>query len=212
MRHTHRVSEHLLELQVAWQRHITTELALFERLMSRHREKQRKYHTATHVAWVIRHVDELAADEPVDDLATIVAAAMYHDAIYEPMSPANERASARLARRDLADLGWEADRIEKVSNMIEGTKTHVDPGDIDTAVLFDADLAILAADPAAYSEYVNNVRSEYRHVDDSDWTTGRADVLQAFLDRPVIFATESGRGRWEDRARANIAAELATLV
>jgi predicted metal-dependent HD superfamily phosphohydrolase len=205
------VSEHLLELQVAWQQHVHSDMALFDRLMSRHREKHRKYHTATHVAWVVRHVNELAADESPADHGAIVAAALYHDAIYEPASPANERASARLARRDLTELGWAPERVGAVSDMIEGTKHHLDPVDLDTAILFDADLSILAADPAGYGEYTHNVRSEHRHVDDADWNAGRAAVLDSFLERPTIYTTESGRTRWEERARANLTAELATL-
>lgn len=205
------MSEHLLELEVAWQQHVGSDMQLFERVMGRHREKHRKYHTAQHVAWVVRHVDELAADEHPADLGAIIAAALYHDAVYEPASPANERASARLARRDLAALGWNDERVSAVSEMIEGTKHHLDPADTDTAILFDADLAVLAADPASYGEYARGVRAEYRHVDDDDWVTGRAAVLDGFLERNAIYATASGRERWEEHARANLAAELATL-
>jgi predicted metal-dependent HD superfamily phosphohydrolase len=36
-------------------------------------------------------------------------------------------------------------------------------------------------------------------------------VLQSFLDRPSVYATPAGRTRWEARARANMAAEVASL-
>ena len=196
---------------MAWQHHISTDRDLLERLLARHREKQRKYHTATHVASVVRGVLELAQVEEVDDLGAIVAAAFYHDAVYEPVSPANERASARLARRDLAQLGWDAGRADAVGAMIEGTQHHVDPADTDTAVLFDADLSILGADPAGYGEYSRQIRSEYHHLVDDEWRQGRSDVLRSFVERSSIYATESGRNEWEERARANIAAELALL-
>ena len=208
------MSEPDLELDVAWQRHVSTDRRLLDGLLARHREKQRRYHTATHVAWVIRHVEELAATEPVDHLDEIVAAAFYHDAIYEPTHPANERASARLARRDLATLGWADDAIDRVGEMIEATAHASEATDDprgDVAILLDADLAILGADPAAYSSYVDGVRAEYRHVDDPEWRVGRAEVLQTFLDRPTVFATATGRARWEARARANLTAELAAL-
>lgn len=208
------MSERDLELEVAWQRHVADDRRLLDGLLARHREKHRRYHTATHVAWVIRHVDELAADQPVDHLDEVVAAAFYHDAVYEPSYPANERASARLARRDLASLGWADDAVDRVGSMIEATE-HTTPavqsvGD-DTAVLLDADLAILGADPAAYAAYVNGVRAEYRHVDDDEWAEGRAAVLEGLLHRPTIYRTAAGRDRWEDRARANLTAELAQL-
>lgn len=205
------MSAHDVELHTAWQRHVSRDTGPLDGLVSRHRERHRRYHTVDHVVWVLRHVDELVAEEPVVDAEAIAAAAFYHDAVYEPASPANERASARLARRDLAELGWPEERCERVSAMIEATATHRSPADVDTAVLIDADLAVLAAEPAAYRSYVEGVRSEYRHLDDGEWADGRSDVLQGLLDRDTIFTTDTGRARWESRARANLAAELATL-
>lgn len=213
------MSEHAVELRAAWLRHVAPDTTLLDRLLARHRERHRRYHGVDHVAWVIRHVDELAGDEAVADLGAVAAAAFYHDAVYEPANPANERASARLARRDLADLGWAAERVERVATMIEATATHTDPAaeiaaptDIDGAVLLDADLAVLAADPAAYREYSAGIRAEYGHLDDAEWRAGRASVVRGFIDRQWIYTTGSGRRRWEHRARANLAAELAELT
>lgn len=173
-------------LDDAWRRHLSTDPALLARLIARHREKHRRYHTVAHVEAVVGTVIELGAIEDVDDLGAVVAGALDHDAVYEPASPANERASARLARRDLTTLGWGADRITHVTRMIEATKDHRAPPDHDHAVLFDADLSILGAEPADYASYVDAVRAEYRHVDDVAWRMGRRDVLQAFLAREAV--------------------------
>ena len=208
------MSDRELELEVAWQRHVTTDPKLLDGLLARHREKHRRYHTGVHVAWVIRHVDELATTEPVEHLDEVVAAAFYHDAVYEATYPANERASARLARRDLASIGWSDDAVDRVGSMIEATEHSASGAGShtgDTAVLLDADLAILGADPAGYSTYVTGVRAEYRHLDEDEWRTGRSAVLGEFLDRPAIYSTPTGRDRWETRARANLTAELAGL-
>ena len=208
------MSEPDLELEVAWQQYVSRDQHALVRLLARHREPQRHYHTAQHVAWVIRHVRELADAEPVDHVEEVVAAAFYHDAVYEATSSGNEQASARLARRDLADLGWADDAVARVGSMIEATRHDHSTGEEeprDTSVLLDADLAILGADPAAYSAYASGVRAEYHHLDDEAWRTGRAAVIAGFLGRPTIFRTPSGRDRWEDRARANLTAELATL-
>jgi len=43
------------------------------------------------------------------------------------------------------------------------------------------------------------------------WRTGRAGILVAFVEREAIYATSTGRDRWERTARANLTAELATL-
>lgn len=210
------------ELRTAWSRCVgdTREArALFDSLLGRHREPHRQYHGVRHVTWVVRHVEELAATEPVDDVDAVVVAAFFHDAIYDPQTSDNESASARLADRELAALGWDEHRRQRVTTMVEATATHdvpadpdIDGGiDTDIAVLLDADLAVLGSEPASYQAYVTGVRSEYGHVSDDDWRTGRTQVLQSFLDRPVLYATATARARWEATARANLAAEVASL-
>lgn len=198
-------------MEQLWTVHVAEDPTLLTRLRTRHRERHRRYHTVAHLSAVVTSVVDLAASVRVADLDAVVAAAFYHDAIYEPASPANERASARLARRDLTALGWDPTRATRVAEMIEATDHHLDPCDDDTAVLFDADLAILGAAPDEYDTYAAAVRSEYRHVDDDAWRTGRAAVIASFLDRVTIYATATGRDRWETAARNNLGRELATL-
>lgn len=210
-RHTGGVTVHDVELWAAWEAHVADRTGPLDRLMARHREPHRRYHGIAHLAWVVRHVLDLAEEQHPADLDATIAAAFYHDAVYDPTSADNEAASARIAERDLDELGWPAERARSVGTMIESTATHLDPPDLGTAILFDADLAVLGADPAAYDAYVRGVRAEYDHVADPAWRIGRADVLRGFLDRDAIYATAAGRARWEQRARANISAELATL-
>ncbi len=187
--------------------------AALDELLARHRQPHRRYHTATHVMWVLRHIDDLAADSTPVDLDAVRAAALFHDAVYDPRSPTNEHDSAVLARRVLADCGWEAARVERVAALIELTAGHDPAGDTDLGadILLDADLAILGAEPADYRAYVTGVRVEYAHVDDDGWRTGRAAVLRSFLDRPAIYRTASMQAARERRARANLSAELADL-
>lgn len=217
--HTGIVSAPEPELAIAWQRWVSRDTALLDRLLDRHREAHRHYHTAVHVRWVLRHVDTLAGTEPVGRRADLTAAAFYHDAIYDPKRADNEHASAELAQRDLMALGWADRDIAHVAAMIKAT-AHVGaprgeaprvPSHGDTAVLLDADLAVLGADPSAYSTYVAGVRREYAHVAADVWRAGRGAVLEGFLDRDEIFLTATGRQLWEAHARANLTAELASL-
>jgi predicted metal-dependent HD superfamily phosphohydrolase len=202
------------ELQTAWCEHVDAtpgRLAHLEEVIGRHREPHRRYHGVRHVTWVVRHVKELARQEPVGDLDAVVAAAFFHDAIYRPRAHDNETASADLAARVLADLDWAPARAARVGELIRATAGHDAAGDPDRAVLLDADLAVLGSDPAAYQAYVTGVRAEYGHVTDADWRAGRAALLRRFIARPAIYATKTARDRWERRARANLVAELATL-
>jgi predicted metal-dependent HD superfamily phosphohydrolase len=184
---------------------------LLDGLLARHREPHRRYHTATHVMWVCRHVDRLSTAHAPRDLDAVRMAALFHDAVYDSRSSTNEAHSAALADARLVELGWSDERRAHVRRMIEATAGHTDPPDVDTAVLLDADLAILGAAANEYQAYVTGVRAEYAHVSDDAWRTGRARVLEHFLDRPAIYATTLMRHEREARARANLGAELASL-
>jgi predicted metal-dependent HD superfamily phosphohydrolase len=203
-----------IELRAAWTESIGRDarcLASFEELVGRHREPHRRYHGVRHVTWVVRHVHELAADVPPADFGAVVAAAFYHDAVYDPTAADNEELSAALAERVLGELGWRTARCRTVGELVRATAGHQPDGTPDRAVLIDADLAVLGSDPAAYQAYVTGVRAEYGHLAEEAWRRGRADVLRRLLARRPLFATEPGRQRWEARALANLAAELATL-
>jgi predicted metal-dependent HD superfamily phosphohydrolase len=195
-----------------WHRHVGDDVAPLHGVLDRHREEHRRYHDVDHVDHVVRVVAELGGLDPVDDLGSVIAAAFYHDVIYEPGSPTNERASARLAVDDLRVLGWTPGRAAHVGRMIEATTDHRGAPDSDHALLFDADLSTLGARPTDYANYVRDVRAEYRHVDDDAWRIGRRRVLRSFLDRRWIYSTPTGRHRWEEPARANLSAELASLT
>lgn len=185
---------------------------LLEAVLSRHREPHRRYHTVAHVAWVIRTIDELVTTVPVPSVAVLHLAAVYHDAVYDPRATDNETRSAELATSVAGELGWSDVDCADVGRLVRATAGHeVAAGDSAGAVLLDADLAILGAEPAAYSAYVTGVRMEYAHVDDEGWRVGRAAVLQSFLARAHIFATEPMRRDREHRARANLTAEIAGL-
>lgn len=205
---------------------------IIDDLVKRYAEPHRHYHTATHVQWVIRHVDDLLAASEVDrvdggaadvvDRDVVVAAALFHDAIYitrptaEPALPgarldmSSEAQSARLAVEQLSRLGWSESRLAQLAALIEATQTHV-ATTWAAAVLLDADLAVLGAAHAIYQSYVAAVRAEYEFVDDVHWRGGRGAVLRAFLARAQIFITPAMQREREQQARINLAEELAQL-
>jgi predicted metal-dependent HD superfamily phosphohydrolase len=181
-------------------------------LLGRYREPHRRYHGVAHVLRVLRTLDDVLAVTVVADPAAVRLAGWYHDAIYDPRAEAgrNEAASAALAERELGALRQPAERVSAVARLVVVTATH-EPTGPDEAAVCDADLAVLAADPATYTAYVTGVRAEYAHIDEAGWRTGRAAVLRAFLERPVLFHTAAMAGR-DAAARANLTAELASLA
>ena len=95
--------------------------------------------------------------------------------------------------------------------MVRLTETHV-PGarDREGELLCDADLAILAAEPAAYDRYVEQIREEYAAVPEEQFLAGRLRVLTALADRE-LFRTAKGR-RLTSAARANLEREMQALI
>ena len=150
-----------LELRVAWQRHLgTSEVATewFDTVLGAYRAEGRHYHGVRHVAWVVRHVESIAADHPVDDLDGTVAAAFFHDGLrtHAPRQRGRERGDGGGAVRE---IGWTEIMCRHVAEMVMATAGHdVDGVDRDTAVLLAADLAVLAAEPSRYADYATAVR------------------------------------------------------
>jgi predicted metal-dependent HD superfamily phosphohydrolase len=184
-------------------------------LERRYAQPHRRYHTGQHIravladgAWIADAIGLAAADR-----AVLTLAACAHDVVYDARPGDDERASARWARRalDAAGLGDPVGR--RVERLVLATLTHEAPAGDDpvAAVLLDADLAILGAEPPAYDGYSRGVRGEYSRLPDHLWRAGRRDVLNSLLGRGSIFVTAPAAGRWESAARANVQRELGAL-
>ncbi len=182
-----------------------------DRLLARWAEPQRRYHTLAHLTAVLDHIDTLAGQ--ADDPELVRLGAWFHDAVYLPDRSENEERSARLAERALTEAGLGTAQVAEVARLVRLTVTHA-PADDDRngQVLCDADLAVLASGPAAYTAYTEAVREEYGFVPDDAFRTGRADVLRHLLGLPRLFRTPYGTEHWESAARANLEKELTELT
>ena len=182
---------------------------LADGLLERWREPHRRHHDERHLTEVLAAIALLA--EPGDDTEAVQLAAWYHDAVYAGR-PDDEERSAALARQQLESAGAGPALVDEVVRLVLLTRDHdPQPRDRAGALLSDADLSVLGADARRYADYVAAVRTEYAHVDDAGWRTGRSAVLRGLLALDPLFRTQAARGRWEQRARANLAAELRDL-
>ncbi len=176
-------------------------------LATRYAEPHRGYHNTDHVLAVVRDVETLAAHRNAAERAVLALAALAHDVVYDGKPGDDERASAGWARTRLRAAGIDP---EPVARLVLATIDHTADDEL-TALLMDADLAILGSDTATYERYRTAVRAEYAHVPEDGWRIGRAHVLRGLLDRDPLYVTPQARDRWESRAKANLAAELETL-
>jgi predicted metal-dependent HD superfamily phosphohydrolase len=183
---------------------------VFDRLVAAHSEPHRFYHTLEHVHEVLRVAGRLA--DAATDLSAVQLAAWLHDAVYDPRAADNEDQSAAHAVELLAPLGVRESVLGHVAAMIRATAHTATPDvDADTAVLLDADLAILSAEDRRYARYAADIRREYAWVDDAAYQVGRTKVLQGFLHRPRIYRTDRMFAAAEDAARRNIGSEIERL-
>jgi predicted metal-dependent HD superfamily phosphohydrolase len=183
---------------------------VYDALIGLYAQPYRKYHTLEHVTEMLRVIGKLGAN--LSNLPAVQLAVWFHDAVYDPDSKNNEKASADLARAALEPLRIPANVLNDIERLILATQ-HTNTGIVaeDEAVLLDCDLAILGAEPGRYRRYSAAIRQEYAHVADDVYTSGRAAILQSFLARPKIYRTAAMAAEGESIARANIQAEIESL-
>jgi predicted metal-dependent HD superfamily phosphohydrolase len=179
-------------------------------LLTAYADPSRSYHDTRHLTEVVARLAEIGAAGVAYERVPVLLAAWFHDAVYDGERDAEER-SAVWAEEALAPL-LDPAAVAEVARLVRLTETHrPEDDDVNGCALSDADLAILAAPPERYREYVAAVRREYAHVDEESFRRGRAGVLRALLDKRHLFHTDFARDAWERAARDNAEAELAGL-
>ena len=217
------------EIRRAW-RHIAgpDHDGYVDALLIRYAEPHRHYHTATHIMFVLRHVHDVAQASAAGSSAAVpspelIAAALYHDAIYDPTAARQRGAQRRVGHqrpcrdrmvhtalcrscRDGRRHRWPSRRSMRSRLRDAGD------GATETAMLLDADLAILGAEPGAYQAYVNGVRAEYAHVARRRMAlrVGRL-CCSTSSTAPRCSSPTTCTPRSSTAPRANIEAELAAL-
>lgn len=201
------------DLRSRWPARLGSQTELRDRLLAAYASPHRHYHDTRHLAEVLERLDVLLTQPELGDVDrdVVVLAAWFHDAVYDGLPDDVER-SAELARSTLTEAGLPDVHVAEVTRLVRLTLEHRPAAhDLAGQVLSDADLAILAAGPERYTEYVAGVREEYRHLDDDTFRDGRAEILRALLARPRLFHTPHAAREWEAAARANVERELAEL-
>lgn len=210
-------------LMRAWDSLLPGHTALGEDLLERYEQPHRKYHTSVHLSEMLTALKTLYKRHHTATPRAVLLAAWFHDAVYEANPGDDEAASADLARTaltPLASTGFLTNReVTAIAHLIELTASHqladgteeYTSGALtraDAAFFLDADLAILAADSPRYTRYVAGVRAEYAHYAPDAFTRGRAAILQGFLNRTAIYASDTAHLLWDAPARLNLRTEL----
>jgi predicted metal-dependent HD superfamily phosphohydrolase len=192
--------------EACWALGIRARKVALDDLVARYGEPHRRYHDLSHIEACLRVFDEHRglAERPGE----VIAALLFHDAIYDPTRTDNEARSAALARSVLVDAS--DDSIARIAAAIEATASH-EAHDADARLVLDVDLSILGSDAITYDAFERAIRAEYAHVPDDAFRIGRTAVLARFEARSPIFHTEGLRAQLEAPAHANLARTIASL-
>ena len=190
-----------------WESVVPGHAGLGTELIARWSEPHRHYHDLRHLAETLEALDFLRPASRLEEIAL-----WFHDAVHTNSPGADEQRSAALAARLLPAAGITGTETEEVVRLILVTIDHRPAaGDPAGARVSDADLAILAAEPARYRASVADLRAEAPGLDEGAWRAARRASLAEFAVQRPLFHSPTGNAAWEAAARTNLAAELAEL-
>lgn len=179
-------------------------------LVTKYSSANRVYHNLKHIEQVLGVIDTLQGWSI--NFTVLQFAAWFHDVIYDTKVKNNEERSAEYAERVLKLFKLPQATIEQIKSLILTTKNQQALlTDRDSQILIDADLAILGSSEQEYQEYAQAIRQEYNWIPEREYRLGRKQILQNFLQRDKIYATERLFTALEEKARQNMLAEVATL-
>ncbi len=181
----------------------------FANLVGKYSEKQRHYHTLSHVENCLKQMDLLS--NLVSDKFCIEASIWFHDVIYDPKQSNNEELSAAYAQDFLQSIQLSESQIQKITSLILLTKHPSHPQTDDEKYLIDVDLSILGSSTDTYELYETWIREEYAHVPLKKYKEGRKEVLSSFIQTDYLYCSEFFREKYEAQARQNIVRAIRAL-
>lgn len=202
----------LQRLRDAWAALLPGHPEIGDDLIARWTAPDRHYHDARHLWQVLTALDDLFERASSTPSRAVRLAAWFHDAVHDGRAGDDERASADLASELLTGHIPE-DELTEIRRLVLLTASHdPEPGDHAGEALNDADLSILGQARGRYWVYSRDVRLDYAHVPDNDFSAGRSLVLDDLRSRHDLFRTAHGRDRWASKALENLSAERDALA
>lgn len=182
----------------------------FDKLAALYNETHRAYHTLTHIDSMLTLMDSVGRQSVAIELAT-----WFHDAIYDPTRSDNEDRSADLFVEFAQLVGLSDALTTRVRRFILATAKHRLEGDLaddaDAKLFLDLDLSILAASNDVYDVYARGIRTEYAHVPEAAYLSGRPQVLRSLTSKDVFVSEIFHTDKYERAAKANVEREVASL-
>ncbi len=183
--------------------------AIHRRLLDGYGESPRYYHTLEHIEHCLRMFD--ACKSRLQQPDAVELAVWFHDVVFEPGRCDNERLSADLYLQYSAGVHDEATR-DLVDRLIMATLHNGDSlTDADAAYMVDIDLSSFGLSWQEFLRDSENLRRENAHLDDAEYYRKQTGFQSCLLSRDRFFRSDFFAGRYEQRARENLARYFAEL-
>ncbi len=167
----------------------------------------RRFHDLRHIQDCLRRFDEVAPMLMHPDAVEL--ALWFHDAMYVPSDPDNERNSVRLYLSQ--STGAPPAFRRRVCALILATTHKGKSYGNDRRFIEDIDLAGFAAPWDEFMRQGNLLREEFAAQSDAQYRAGQVRFLDGLRQRRWFFSTDYFRDRYEPKAQANLARLLADL-
>lgn len=160
--------------------HLLRDAGMADELALRWSERQRVWHGPGHLLELLAHFER---EPDAEARAVLLLAAVYHDAVYDPLRADNEEASAALLLAHAADS--EHPVVRRAADIVVASKWSEPPEDALTWMFWEADCRPLAADypPAERLAYERAVFREYQFASWPVYREKRAEFLRTWAKR-----------------------------
>lgn len=183
--------------------------SLWEEINHQYQADFRHYHNLLHLNTFL--LELMQVKSMIKSWDALVLALVYHDIIQDAGAGKNEKESAKLAKKRLAELDFPNDAVLLCEQAILSTGKHVKSESSDINYFTDADLYILGQSWTDYHQYMKDIRMEYSNVPDKLFYTGRKRILLDLLELPIIYKTVYFYEKYEKKARQNLENEIRSM-
>ena len=177
--------------------------AIHQRLLDGYHESQRHYHTLAHVEQCLGMFEQcksLASNADALELAV-----WFHDVIFEPGKPDNEKRSAELYLQLSAGVHSEQTRglVDRLimATLHDGSSLQDD----DAIYMVDIDLSSFGLSWQAFLQDSQNLRRESADLSDAEYYRKKASFQSCLLERERFYQSDFFAERLETQARSNLA-------
>lgn len=190
----------------------------FDTMISKYREKHRKYHNQSHIKVMLKLHNRLTAQKYIElnNRLAVEMAIFFHDVVYntDHSYPRNVIQSNHHCESVLKSLKADAEFISRVRNLIRSTDYSKDTSITirkgDAQYLHDLDFAYFGAAYDAFLICTKKIKQEFGLLTRIKFARKRREFLLRTLSKP-IFKTEVFCSMFESQARDNIRAYLGRL-